>query len=125
MWFALGDCLAGMLVGVVTALAVHAVVAPGMDMVIAMLIGMAFGMIVHMVLGLAVAPLLGMFQTMVPASLIGMYGGMMFGMRDSMGAGPYGYGGVALVGAIFGLVVVASVRIYDRVLSSTVVDMAE
>jgi len=68
MFFAIGDYLAGMLIGIMTALAVRAIVWPGMDMVIAMLLGMAVGMVVHFVLGLALAPLLGMFETMIPGS---------------------------------------------------------
>lgn len=87
MLFALGDYLFGILVGVVTTLAVRAIVWPGMDMVIAMLVGMGIGMVLHLVLGLMLAPLLGMFQTMVSAAFIGMYGGMLFAMRDAMAAG--------------------------------------
>ena len=88
MLFSIGDYLAGILIGVATTLVVRSIVSPGMDMVLAMLIGMAAGMIVHLPLGLILSPLVGMFETMMPASLIGMYGGMLFGMRDSMAAGP-------------------------------------
>ena len=70
MFFQIGDFLVGMAVGVLTALAVRAVMWPGIDMVIAMLIGMALGMIIHFVVAFAVGPLLGMFQTMMPASVI-------------------------------------------------------
>lgn len=125
MWFAIGDYLAGMLVGVVTALAVRATVWTGMDMVIAMLLGMALGMIIHLVVGFLLGPFLGMFQTMAPAALIGMYGGMAFAMRDSMAAGSTSWGAAALVGALFGAIVVAGVQIYDRVLRGTVLDAAE
>lgn len=54
---------------------------------VAMIVGMAIGMAIHRVLGLIRAPLIGMFNAMIPASLIGMYGGMFFGMRDSLAAG--------------------------------------
>ena len=77
MLFAIGDYLAGILIGIVTALLVRIVVWPGMDMVIAMLLGTALGMAVHLFLGLILSPLLGMFETMVSASLVGMYGGML------------------------------------------------
>src|SRR5437016_4430767 len=87
MFFALGDYLAGILVGVATALAVRWLVAPGLDMVIAMLIGAAIGTIIHVLLGLLLSLAFGLMETMIPASLIGMYGGMLFGMRDSMAAG--------------------------------------
>ena len=122
MIFAIGDYLAGMLIGVVTALVVRAVVSPGMDMVIAMLLGMLLGMIVHLVFGLVLSPVLGMFETMMPASLIGMYGGMLFAMRDSMAAGSTTLGAAALVGAVFGAIIVLGVKIYDRALRGLVVD---
>ena len=120
--FTLGDLLAGMLVGALTALGVRAAVWPGMDMVLAMFLGSAIGMAIHFVLGLILAPLLGMFETMIPASVIGMYGGMSFGMRDSMAAGSRTTRAAALVGVVLGLVVVLALKIYDRVLRGTVVD---
>ena len=122
MLFAIGDYIAGMLIGVATALIVRAIVWPGMDMVIAMLLGIAAGMVLHLILGLMLAPLLGMFETMMPASLIGMYGGMLFAMRDSMAAGSATDAAAALVGAIFGAVVVLGVKVYDRVLRGAVLD---
>jgi len=125
MIFAIGDYLAGMLVGVVTALSVRVVVWPGMDMVIAMIAGMALGMLVHVVLGLALGALIGMFEAMIPASLIGMYGGMFFGMRDSMAAGSRTLTAALAVGAIFGAIVVAGVHFYDRTLRGAVVDTGE
>ena len=45
MHFLVGDYLAGMLIGAVTALAVRATTWPGMDMVLAMLVGMAIGLV--------------------------------------------------------------------------------
>lgn len=122
MLFAIGDYVAGMLLGVVTALVVRVVVSPGMDMVIAILLGMAIGVVLHLVLGLVLSPALGMFETMMPASLIGMYGGMLFAMRDSMAAGSTTYAAAALVGAVFGAVVVLGVKVYDRALHGTVLD---
>lgn len=61
-----GDCAAGAVVGVVTTLAVRAVVSPGSDMVGAMMVGMMVGILGHLVVGMALSPLLGMFGTMVP-----------------------------------------------------------
>ncbi len=116
MLFSIGDYLAGILIGVATTLVVRSIVSPGMDMVLAMLTGMAAGMIVHLPLGLILSPLVGMFETMMPASLIGMYGGMLFGMRDSMAAGSLTLASAAAVGAIFGAIVVLGVKLYDRVL---------
>jgi hypothetical protein len=125
MIFIIGDYLAGMLVGAVTALSVRMVVWPGMDMVIAMILGMALGMLVHLIVGLGLSPLIGMFEAMIPASLIGMYGGMFFGMRDSMAAGSRTLQAAIAVGAIFGAIVVAGVHFYDRALSGAVVDTGE
>ena len=120
MLFTIGDYLSGILIGVATTLAVRAVVWPGMDMVLAMLIGMAVGTVVHLFLGLILAPLVGMFETMIPASLIGMYGGMLFGMRDAMAAGSLTLGSATTVGAIFGVIVVLGVKIYNLVLRGAV-----
>jgi hypothetical protein len=115
MFFAIGDYVAGMIIGVATTLAVRVIVWPG-----AMLLGMAAGMLLHFVVGLILAPLLGMFETMMPGSLIGMYGGMLFGMRDSMAAGSITLSAAVIVGAIFGAVVVAGVKVYGRVLGGRV-----
>jgi hypothetical protein len=125
MVFVMGDYFAGMMVGVVTAVAVRMVVWPGMDMVIAMMPGMALGTILHLVLGVIFAPPIGMFEAMIPGSLIGMYGGMFFGMRDSMAAGSRTYHAAIMVGALFGAVVVAVVHYYDRALRGTIVDSSE
>lgn len=122
MFFGIGDILAGALIGAVTALGVRAFVSLGMDMVLAMLLGMGIGMVVHLVLGFALSPILGMFQIMIPASLIGMYGGMLFGMRDAMAVGSLEQ--EVLVGALFGVVVVIGVKIYDLTLRGPV-DAAE
>ncbi len=122
MAFVIGDYLAGALIGALTALGVRAAVYPGMDMVIAMMLGMGIGFIIHVVAGLMLAPLLGMFEIMVPASLIAMYGGMLFAMRDSMAAGSRALGSALLVGAGFGLAVVVGVKLYDRALRGPVLD---
>ncbi len=82
--FPIGDYLAGGVTGAATAVGVRLAVSPDLDMVIAMLIGMAVGMVVHLVLTVLLAPVLDAFHVMVPGGLIGMYGGMMFAMRDTM-----------------------------------------
>jgi hypothetical protein len=125
MFFVIGDYLAGMTVGALTAVAVRVVVWPGMDMVVAMIVGMALGMLIHIVLGLMLAPLIGMFNAMIPASLIGMYGGMFFGMRDSMAAGSRTLPAAIAVGVALGAIVVAGVEYYDRTLRGTVVDSGD
>jgi len=114
-----------MLIGVLTALGVRAAVWPGMDMVLAMLLGMVVGMAIHAVFGLLLSPLLGMFETMIPASVIGMYGGMLFGMRDAMAAGSHTLAAVATVGALFGALVVLGIKGYDRALRGAVIDTGD
>jgi len=117
--FTLGDHAAGAAVGAATAAAVRGVVCHDTDMVVAMLLGMAIGMLVHLVVGVAVSPLLGAFHVMVPGSLIGMYGGMLFAMRDTMQhAGSTS--NAILVGVAFGVVVTAGVQLYDRALRAPV-----
>jgi hypothetical protein len=120
--FTAGDYSVGAATGVVTAMAVRLVISPGLDMVIAMLAGAAIGLIVHAVLGLILSPALGLMETMVPGSLIGMYGRMLFGMRDSMSAGSRTLAAAAVVGALFGAIVVLGVKIYDRCLRGTTLD---
>jgi hypothetical protein len=66
--FTIGDHVAGGVTGAATAVAVHAVVSPQLDMVIAMLVGRAIGMIVHPVLTLLLSPVLGMFHVMVTSA---------------------------------------------------------
>ena len=120
--FTIGDYLVGAAIGVVTALMVRLAISPGSDMVIGMLAGAAIGLIVHALLGLILSPVLGLMETMVRGMLIGMYGGMLFGMRDSMGAGSRTHFAAAAVGALFGVIVVLGVKIYDRCLRGTVLD---
>jgi hypothetical protein len=116
--FTAGDYLAGAGTGAATAAAVRALVSPQLDMVLAMLIGTAAGMIVHLVLVLFLSPLLGAFHVMVPGSLIGMYGGMLFAMRDTMQAHSGSLSHAVIVGVVFGVVAVAGVRLYDRALKA-------
>jgi len=125
MLFQIGDYLAGAVIGVTTALIVRAVIWPGMDMVIAMLIGGGIGMIVSLLIGFLLSPLLGMIETMVPGSLIGMYGGMLFAMRDSMDAGSRTTAAALVVGAIFGIVVTAAIKFYNHALRGIVMEAGD
>lgn len=110
MLFQIGDCLAAAIIGVATALIVRGTISPGMDMVIAMLIGMGVGTAVSLLIGYMLAPLLGIIDTMVPNSLTGMYGGMLFAMRDLMAAGSRAMIAAIAVGAIFGGVVAVAIK---------------
>lgn len=118
--FCVGDYLAGALTGGLTALAVRTIVGPHWDMVVAMLVGMIAGMVVHLLLALVLMPLLGGFEVMIPGAMIGMYGGMLFGMRDSMQQEYIPLSTALAVGAFFGLVVVFGIRWWDRQLRGVV-----
>ena len=122
MLFQIGDYLAGAIIGVVTAGIVRGIVWPGMDMVIAMLVGGGLGIIVSLVMGFMLSPLLGIVETMVPGSLTGMYGGMLFAMRDSMAAGSRTWTAALTVGAVFGIVVTFAIKIYNHVLRGAVME---
>ncbi len=113
--FMLGDYIAGALVGLLTAGAVHLSVGPTMDTVVAMILGTALGMVVQFVVGLVLTPLLGAFHTMILGSLIGMYGGMLFAMRETMQRS-ISLDHAAEIGVVFGIIVVAAVQLYDRAL---------
>jgi hypothetical protein len=125
MFYQIGDCLAGAVIGAVTALIVRIIIAPGMDMVIAMLIGGGVGMIMSLLISFLLSPLLGIVETMVPGSLTGMYGGMLFAMRDSMAAGSRTMTAALAVGAIFGIVVTAVLKFYNRALRGTAMEAGE
>lgn len=116
--FTIGDYAAASLIGAATAAGVRIAIGPHMDMVLAMLVGAFVGLLVHVVIGLLVAPLLGGFHVMLPGSLIGMYGGMLFAMRDTMQS-PGPLREAITVGVIFGIVVMAAVQLYDRSLRAT------
>ena len=118
--FRIGDYLAGVLTGVLTALAVRAIVGPNWDMVMAMLIGMGTGMGVHLGLLILLIPLLGAFEVMIPGGIIGMYGGMLFGMRDAMQQNIISLSQALVVGGVFGFVVVFVIRWWDRQLQGVV-----
>lgn len=109
-----GDHVAGAVTSVSVAVAVHALVDPDWDLVLAVLVGAGLGIAVHLVVLLALGSLVGLFQVMVPGSFIGMYGGMLFGMRDAMQFASWGE--VVAVAVVFGVAVVGLCHAYDRAL---------
>ena len=120
LYFCMGDYLAGLFTGLLTAFAVRAIVGPQWDMVVAMLVGMAVGMLLHLTLLLLFIPLLGTFEVMMPSGIIGMYGGMLFGMRDAMQQDVISLSQALAVGGLFGFVVVFVIRWSDRQLRGVV-----
>ena len=115
--FAVIEFVGGAITATATAAAIHVLVDPDWDMVLAMVAGMAIGAAIHIVAAVALGPFVGMFPAMASGSLIGMYGGMLFAMRDSMQDASWSQAlGVAVV---FVVCVVAVVQLYDRALRGT------
>jgi hypothetical protein len=115
--YAFGDYAVGAIAAIAVAASIHAIVDPGWDMVTAMLVGAAIGTAVHLVAVGVASPFVGFFQVMTTTGLIGMQGGMLFGMRDSMQAASWTR--VLLVAVLLGVVVVGVLRLYDRALRSS------
>ena len=59
MLYQIGDYLGGAVIGVATALIVRLIIWPGMDMVLAMLLGLGLGTLISTVLGYMLSPMLG------------------------------------------------------------------
>jgi hypothetical protein len=114
--YGLGEYAAGVGTAVAAAVSIHALVDPGWDMVIPMLVGAVLGSAAHVVVLALLGPVVGMFHVMAPGALIGMYGGMLFAMRDSMQAVSWSQS-VAVAVAV-GVLAVAGVQLYDRALRS-------
>jgi hypothetical protein len=109
-----GEYAAGVATAVLAAAPTHALVGRDWDMVVAMALGMLFGTGAHLLVTGVLGPVVGFFHVMAPGALIGMYGGMLFGMRDSMQPTSWSHALAVAVG--FGAVAVAAVQIYDRAL---------
>ena len=109
-----GEYAAGAVTAIATAVPIHALVDRDWDMVVAMLAGMVLGTTAHLLVLALLGPLVGFFQVMASGALIGMYGGMLFGMRDSMQSVSWSWA-VAVAVAV-GILVVAAVQLYDRAL---------
>jgi hypothetical protein len=84
MFYAVGDFLASLLIGIVAGLAAWSLVSPGWNMWAAMVAMMPLGMIVGLVLYLPIARFLGAQEAMIPAMYTGMWAGMVVGMMAAM-----------------------------------------
>jgi len=119
--YLLGEYVAGVATAVLTALPIHALVDRDWDMVVAMIAGTILGSAAHLLVLALLGPVVGLFHVMAPGALIGMYGGMLFGMRDSMQAASWSR--TLAVAVALGVLVVAAVQLYDRLLRAD--DQAE
>ena len=112
--YVVGDYAAGAATALAAAAPIHALVDTGWDLVLAMLVGVGIGTLAHLAILAVAGPLVGFFQVMAPGGVIGMYGGMLFSMRDSMQA--VSWPQTLAVAILFGLCVVACLDVYDRAL---------
>lgn len=83
-YFAVGDLVASLLVGVIAALAAWALVSPGWNMWAAMALMMPLGMLIGLVLFFPIGALLGAQEAMIPSMYTGMWAGMVVGMMAAM-----------------------------------------
>ncbi len=83
-FYAIGDFVASLIIGIVAALVAWALVSPAWNMWAAMFTMMALGMIVGLVLFFPFAIKLGAMEVMVPAMYTGMWSGMVVGMIAAM-----------------------------------------
>ncbi|PCI42002.1 MAG: hypothetical protein COB51_13485 [Moraxellaceae bacterium] len=94
-YFIVGDLIANLSVGILSAIACAALFGTGSNMFFAMIVGMLVGMVLAMVLGAALFfRYFGAMEVMIPTSLTGMIAGMIVSMWATMGA-------VSTSGAIF------------------------
>lgn len=84
LFYAVGDFLASLVIGIVAALAAWAIVGPGWNMWLAMIAMMALGMVIGLVLFFPISMKLGAMEAMIPAMYTGMWSGMMIGMIGAM-----------------------------------------
>lgn len=112
--YLVGEYVAGIVTAVATAVPIHALVDRDWDMVVAMLAGTVLGTAAHLVVLVLLGPLVGFFHVMAPGAVVGMYAGMLFGMRDSMQA--VSRSQALAVAVAVGILVVAAVQVYDRAL---------
>ena len=84
-YFIVGDLLANVVTGIVTALFCHWMIGTQWSMFVAMLVAMPVGMILGMLLALLVfVRFYGAMEVMVPTMVTGMVAGMLVGMRAAM-----------------------------------------
>jgi len=100
-FFAVGDFLVNIAIGVLTGLLCWAIVDTGWNMWLAMFAMMALGMIAGLVMFFIVSIKLGAMEVMVPVMFSGMLSGMVVGMAAAMI--PLGLADAALMGGASGL----------------------
>ncbi len=84
LFYAVGDFLAALAIGMIAGLVSWAIVSPAWNMWAAMFAMMALGMVVGLVCYFPVGIKLGAMEAMIPAMYTGMWAGMVVGMMASM-----------------------------------------
>ncbi len=113
-YFVFGDLFSNAVVGAVAALALGALVSPGWNMLLVMLVGMALGMVIATPLSLPLSALFGAHEVMVPCMTTGMVAGMVVSMKASMEALPPAT--AVIWGAGIGVVVAVVLNLLNAVL---------
>lgn len=108
-FFAVGDFLANIAIGVLTGLLCWAIVDTGWNMWLAMFAMMALGMIAGLVMFFIASIKLGDMEVMVPVMFSGMLSGMVVGMAAAMMQ--LGLADAALMGGASGLLGIAIIWI--------------
>ena len=101
LFFAVGDLVANIAAGAAVGLLSQAIVGPGWNMWVAMLVMMAIGMIVGLLLYFPLSIVLGAMEVMVPLMFSGELSGMVVGMVVPMNS--LSASGALLLGAASGL----------------------
>jgi hypothetical protein len=84
LFYAVGDFLANLAIGVIAGLIAWSIVSPSWNMWAAMAAMMALGMVVGLILFFPVGIKLGAMEAMIPAMYSGMWAGMVVGMMSAM-----------------------------------------
>jgi len=82
--YVVGDFLANLVFGALVGLVSWAIVSPGWNMWLAMVLMMAIGMVIGFIGFIVTAVKLGAMEAMVPLMFTGMLSGMVVGMIEAM-----------------------------------------
>jgi len=107
----LSDYFVAVLIGSLSAVAIHFAVSPSWSMPTAMLAGMALGMVVMTVIILPFSLVGGIFEILMPGMFIASFAGMGAGMWVSAGAPPVSK--LLMLGFLTGLLIHGLFHLYD------------
>lgn len=114
LFFAAGDFLANLAIGVIVAAIAWWIVGPGWNMWVAMFAMMALGMVCGLIFFFPVGMKLGAMEVMIPVMYSGMWSGMMVGMMEAMMPMPLVH--ALLIGAACGVAEIVFIWIANTIL---------